>query len=139
MNAKEFLKELGIENKFVQLPRKDPSKGSAIMIYNLMEDYHKYKSKPKGKTLEERKDKFIIDVWIDVESHFNKLFSYNNVSDFLDYWTEHGENDKKMRFEKEKSFGIKRRLATWKKNSKKWDTNKPVSLADKLKQDHGLQ
>ena len=45
------------------------------------------------------------------------------LSDFFEYWTEHGEKDKKMRFEKEKSFGISRRLSTWlryeKKNSKK--------------------
>ena len=68
------------------------------------------------------------------------IVPYNATSlrEFFDYWTEHGDNDKKMRFEKEKSFGIKRRLATWKKNSKKWDSNKPVSLADKMKKDFGL-
>ena len=39
---------------------------------------------------------------------------------FTDYWTEHGINDKKMRFEKEKSFGIPRRLDTWFANAKKF-------------------
>jgi len=33
--------------------------------------------------------------------------------DFEMYWTEHGEKDKKMRFEKEKTFGIASRLSTW--------------------------
>ena len=33
--------------------------------------------------------------------------------DFEMYWTEHGEKDKKMRFEKEKTFGIPQRLSTW--------------------------
>lgn len=33
--------------------------------------------------------------------------------DFYHYWSEHGINDKKMRFEKEKSFGLDRRLSTW--------------------------
>jgi hypothetical protein len=33
--------------------------------------------------------------------------------DFEMYWTEHGPKDKKMRFEKEKTFGIASRLSTW--------------------------
>lgn len=91
-------------------------------------------SKPKGKTLEERK--------YDFNTNVAKMgldgYQYDLLKEFMDYWTEHGENDKKMRFEKEKSFGIKRRLATWKKNSKKWDNNKPTSLANKMKKDFGL-
>lgn len=43
---------------------------------------------------------------------------------FTDYWTEHGINDKKMRFEKEKSFGIPRRLDTWFANAKKFNKEK---------------
>ena len=39
---------------------------------------------------------------------------------FFDYWSEHGENDKKMRFEKEKSFDWQRRWNVWNKNKKKW-------------------
>ena len=36
--------------------------------------------------------------------------------DFEEYWSEHGVNDKKMRFEKQKSFGLSRRLSSWFKN-----------------------
>lgn len=43
------------------------------------------------------------------------------IRDFYEYWTEHGEKDKKMRFEKQTSFDIKRRLDTWKKNDKKFN------------------
>lgn len=32
---------------------------------------------------------------------------------FFDYWSEHGENDLKMRYEKEKSFDIASRLDRW--------------------------
>lgn len=39
------------------------------------------------------------------------------LNEFFEYWTEHGENDRKMRFEKQKSFGIGRRLSTWSKNN----------------------
>jgi len=36
------------------------------------------------------------------------------MTEFFEYWSEHGDNDKKMRFEKEKSFSVERRLKTWK-------------------------
>jgi len=68
------------------------------------------------KNIEERKTEFK-----------NSLLPYLNdfgkdmLNDFFLYWTEHGAKDKKMRFEKEKSFGLSRRLGTWKKNSKKYD------------------
>lgn len=45
------------------------------------------------------------------------------IREFFDYWTEHNENGKKMRFEKEKTFEISRRLARWSKNNSR--NNKP--------------
>ncbi|TXE18580.1 helix-turn-helix domain-containing protein [Psychroserpens burtonensis] len=36
------------------------------------------------------------------------------LKNFFEYWTEHNENDSKMRFEKEKTFGIGNRLSRWK-------------------------
>ena len=39
------------------------------------------------------------------------------LNSFYLYWTEHGDNDKKMRFEKEKTFGLKQRLERWSKNN----------------------
>ena len=41
----------------------------------------------------------------------------HHLDDFVDYWTEHGDNDKKMRFEKQKSFSTTRRVKTWIKNN----------------------
>jgi len=46
------------------------------------------------------------------------------LNEFYFYWTEHGEKDLKMRFEKEKSFGIARRLGTWIKNENKFNNEK---------------
>jgi hypothetical protein len=44
------------------------------------------------------------------------------IEDFFNYWSEHGINDKKMRFEKEKSFDVKRRLQRWyNRNPKQYD------------------
>ena len=59
-----------------------------------------------------------------------KLNAYANeygkrlIYDFFLYWTEHGDNDRKMRFEKEKTFGVKARLNTW-KNRAKGDYDNP--------------
>ena len=126
MNAKEYYEINVIWNGTV-----------IINTVQLMEDYHAYKSKPKGKTLEERKENF--ETKVHQFGILDNDFNYNQVNEFFEYWTEHGDNDKKMRFEKEKSFGIKRRLETWKKNSKKWDSNnKPTSLADKMKKQYGV-
>jgi hypothetical protein len=44
------------------------------------------------------------------------------LREFYDYWTEHGVKDKKLRFEKEKTFGIEQRLRTWyNRNPKQYD------------------
>lgn len=45
------------------------------------------------------------------------------LKNFFEYWTEHGANDRKMRFEKEKTFGINRRLSTWFKNADNFKPN----------------
>ena len=44
------------------------------------------------------------------------------VNDFIDYWTETSLNGKKMRFQKEQFFEIKKRFATWRRFSKKKET-----------------
>ena len=41
-------------------------------------------------------------------------------SEFVDYWTEQNHSKTKMKFELERTFDIKRRLARWEKNSEKW-------------------
>lgn len=59
---------------------------------------------------------------------FLEIYNEELIQKFHLYWTEHGERDKKMRFEKEKSFGISRRLSTWKEKEKsfaKKENNEP--------------
>ena len=48
---------------------------------------------------------------------FLDLYGKIMLTDFFEYWTEHGDKDKKMRFEKQTSFSISRRLKTWKLKS----------------------
>ena len=50
------------------------------------------------------------------------------LNDFYGYWTEHGEHDKKLRFEKEKTFGIQQRLKTWlSRNPKQYQNTEGIS------------
>ena len=58
--------------------------------------------------IEERKSKFYASLSLFVDEYPKKM-----LREFYDYWTEHGDKDKKLRFEKEKTFGIEQRLRTW--------------------------
>ena len=46
------------------------------------------------------------------------------LNEFFAYWTEKSENGKKMRFEFEKVFDVKRRLVTWNKRNKNINNGK---------------
>ena len=68
--------------------------------------------------IEERKSKFYDSLAKYVDEYPKQM-----LRDFFNYWSEHGENDKKLRFEKEKTFGIKQRLSTWhSRNPKQYET-----------------
>lgn len=76
-------------------------------------------------TLEERKLEFCNLAY--------SILGNESLTDFLEYWTEHSFNGKKMRFEKEKVFDIKRRFATWQRNSVKWNKADSGFLSHALK------
>jgi hypothetical protein len=68
-------------------------------------------------SIEERKSKFYVSLSLFVNEYPKKM-----LREFYDYWTEHGVKDKKLRFEKEKTFGIEQRLRTWyNRNPKQYD------------------
>lgn len=54
---------------------------------------------------------------------FLSEYDRNDLLDFYNYWTEHGEKDKKMRFEKETSFDVKKRIERWMSNKQKFKGN----------------
>lgn len=58
---------------------------------------------------------------------FLKEYDQNMLKDFFGYWSEHGERDKEMRFEKEEIFGISRRLENWLKNKERFEKEKKVA------------
>ena len=48
---------------------------------------------------------------------FNGMYQRSMLAEFYNYWTEVKEGGRKMRFEKEKTFEIAKRLARWSKNN----------------------
>ena len=117
------------------LKRQTVGKGKQSTTLITIENYENYQGVEKrksnatetqeqreGHTIKEGK-KEIKDI-VERKQDFRKslsLFNKDNPDkypkhlyfDFEMYWTEHGEKDKKMRFEKQKSFGISQRLSTW--------------------------
>jgi len=65
----------------------------------------------------------VTDIYIRKQKFADSLKPFLNtygkemLNDFYLYWSEHGDNDKKLRFEKEKTFGLKQRLERWSKNN----------------------
>jgi hypothetical protein len=70
--------------------------------------------KSKENKIEIRKEKFKEDL-----KPFLEIYGKDLLNDFFLYWTEMNQGGKKMRFEMQTVFDIKRRLATWHKNSTK--------------------
>tara|TARA_R110000803_G_scaffold149081_6_gene214522 strand:- start:1220 stop:1933 length:714 start_codon:yes stop_codon:yes gene_type:complete len=60
-------------------------------------------------------------------------YTIDMLKDFFEYWSEHGENDRKMRFEKQKSFGLSRRLSTWKSNQRVDNNPNNLTAKEKMK------
>lgn len=91
-------------------PNQDPTQGGRQggSVHPSVQVKEKEKVKEKVINIEERKLKFA-----DALKPFLDEYGRDMLNDFYFYWTEHGENDKKLRFEKEKTFGISQRLRTW--------------------------
>ena len=80
------------------------------------------------KNIEQRKSEFILKI----RTLYQDKGNFNIIDEFCDYWTEHGEKDRKMRFEKERSFDISKRLVRWQRNSKKFNNGKASMVKNDL-------
>ena len=67
-----------------------------------------------NKNIDSRMKEFYSSLAVYVEE-----FSKETVRAFYEYWTEHSPKGKKMRFEKETVFDIKKRLNTWRSNERR--------------------
>lgn len=92
-------------------------KGSTVTVNNI-DSYKALKligdtpSDTPNEALETRKHAFGEKLIPYIEQYGKTL-----IREFFDFWTEHNENGKKMRFEKEKTFEISKRLARWSKRN----------------------
>ena len=87
---------------------------------DLGKSYQAVNNKDKDINIDKRKEAFVkrVDkeiVGMGVNPQMQK--------EFIDYWSEHNDGGKVMRYEQQSIFNIKRRMATWISNSKKFNSN----------------
>jgi len=119
-----------------QDPNQDPTQGGRQggSVHPSLQVKEKEKVKEKLINIEERKLKFA-----DALKPFLDEYGRDMLNDFYFYWTEHGENDKKLRFEKEKTFGISQRLRTWhNRNPKQYQKEETDHLVEYVNKQLGL-
>ena len=92
----------------------------SVVKYN---QYQVEDKKPKI-DLTTRRAEFLMSV----DNHINE-YPKDMLQQFVDYWTEPNKSKTKMKFELQRTWDTKRRLATWKRNSKTMGkTEKPNIL-----------
>lgn len=67
---------------------------------------------------------------------FSSRFPQSMIVAFCDYWTESGDRERKLRFEKEKSFCLSRRLSRWKSGEKRNPMETGVVLSNSQLKDY---
>jgi hypothetical protein len=72
-------------------------------------------------SIEERRNNFILEIRI-----FSGNYSSELLNSFYKYWTQVDQVSGLMRFEKQKTFFIKKRLFTFKKNSERFKKKNTV-------------
>jgi len=71
---------------------------------------------------------------------YKDKYSRDMLLEFYDYWTEKNPSGRKMRFEKQKTFDIARRLSRWKQNDKKWNEKRqPESASTLIQRKYGIK
>jgi len=92
------------------------------VIEKILSEYaSQFTPKKESKTIEERREIFN-DSILEFINDYPSLM----LGEFFHYWSEHSVTSKKMRFEKEKVFDIKKRLERWNKNQKTFNNGKPT-------------
>lgn len=85
------------------------------------------------KNLEQRKAEF-------KEKVFELGEPMERTEAFIEYWAEHNEGGKKMRFEmaKNQPFNLRRRMGTWKKMEKRFSLKTENTKTEFLKARYGI-
>ena len=80
-----------------------------------------------SESIKEKEEKKLLSIDDRAKIFYNTLVQYinnpyteNMIESFFDYWSEPNPSHKKMRFELQKTWDVKRRLRTWNKNDFKY-------------------
>ena len=80
----------------------------------------KDKDKDKGKDINTKKEEFAKRVEKEV---FDMQIDPAMIKEFIEYWTEHNDGGRVLRYEQQSIFNVRKRMSTWVKNSKKFNSN----------------
>jgi|694.fasta_scaffold11962_20 hypothetical protein len=115
-------------------PNQDPWQGGTKegKITPRVQEKEKVKEKVEVKVelenIEDRKQKFADNLKPFVEKYGREF-----IKDFYLYWSETTLNNKKMKYELEKTWSLERRLYKWESNAKKFGTVLPIEEKTKFK------
>lgn len=99
----------------------------------------KDKDKDKGKDINTKKEEFAKRVEKEV---FDMHLDPNMIKEFIEYWTEHNDGGRVLRYEQQSIFNIRKRMSTWVKNSKRFNSNmkfQPASDEDIAKREARIE
>ena len=99
----------------------------------------KDKDKDKGKDINTKKEEFAKRVEKEV---FDMHLDPNMIKEFIEYWTEHNDGGRVLRYEQQSIFNVRKRMSTWVKNSKKFNSNmkfQPASDEDIAKREARIE
>jgi hypothetical protein len=117
-------------------PNQDPWQGGIKggCVTPTVQEKEKVKVKEKVEVkvelenIEDRKQKFANNLKPFVEKYGREF-----IKDFYLYWSETTLNNKKMKYELEKTWSLERRLYKWESNAKKFGTVLPIEEQTKFK------
>ena len=99
----------------------------------------KDKDKDKAKDINTKKEEFAKRVEKEV---FDMHLDPNMIKEFIEYWTEHNDGGRVLRYEQQSIFNVRKRMSTWVKNSKKFNSNmkfQPASDEDIAKREARIE
>ena len=99
----------------------------------------KDKDKDKGKDINTKKEEFAKRVEKEV---FDMQIDPAMIKEFIEYWTEHNDGGRVLRYEQQSIFNVRKRMSTWVKNSKKFNSNmkfQPASDEDIAKREARIE
>ncbi len=92
--------------------------------YNIQYEYSELSVKDKDidkvKDVDTKKKEFAKRVEKEV---INMKLDPVMIKEFIEYWTEHNDGGQVLRYQQQSIFNVRKRMSTWVKNSKKFNTN----------------